>query len=423
MLRARTRQHGTARDVVAWIEGLKGLAGVVIVFNHLRMCFWPETHDAVNSDGRAAWVQTPFLSLICAGNLAVRLYFVLSGFALCYRPLQLLEDERGLSVLERTSQSLQSRFWRLLVPSAIASGISLGIATFGAFSHSKRLCRAFADTTPTTTNLGTDLLIWLKDSFLNMWVLGRHHFHDSLWCMRTLLVGSYMMYLLVVLKVTARHSCGLWVLIACALLSPAVAAIESTDLASFAFGGVIAFVESNKAADDKNKATRSPLTQTIQSTGWCTFLGLSLFLGSYPSGDANAPWCLWMHSWVTSVGIVNDRQIMVWWMNVSSFLICLCISKLPGVQAALSVKPALYLGSTSFALFLVHPLILRSIGGHMFAWFDEAGLGYDLAALAMGSIALMMSVIASHFWRMYVEIKAHHLVETFLIMKPEADPT
>lgn len=184
-----------ARDVVLWVEGLKGLAGIVICFNHLRMCFWPETHDAVSDNRRTSWVQLPFLCLICAGNLAVRLYFVLSGFALCYRPLRLLEEERATSVYERTSQSLQSRFWRLIVPSAAASAISLWLAEVGAFSHSNTICRAFADTTPISTSLAADLWLWIKDSTLNLWVLGQHHFHDSLWCMQTLLVGSYLMHL------------------------------------------------------------------------------------------------------------------------------------------------------------------------------------------------------------------------------------
>ena len=411
-----------ARDVVTWVEGLKGLAGVVIVFNHLRMCFWPETHDAVSDNGQSSWVQVPFLSLICAGNLAVRLYFVLSGFALCYRPLRLLEEERATAVYERTSQSLQSRFWRLLVPSAIASAISLWLAEFGAFSHSKTVCRAFADTTPVPTSLLADLWLWMKDSCLNMWVLGHHHFHDSLWCMRTLLVGSYLMYLLVMLRVTARHTFWLWAAIGCALLSPAVAAVNSTDLASFVFGGIMAFVEANKAAAEADKTPETSIVQGARSAGWFCFFCFSLFLGSYPSGDANAPWCLWMHSLVSSLGIVNARHIMIWWMNVSSFLVCLGVSKLPWVQVALSLKPALYFGSTSFALFLVHPLILRSAGGHMFSVLQEAGLGYDLAASIMGLTALLTSLLASHFWRTYVEIKAHLLVEKYLIMRADAGP-
>lgn len=62
-------------------------------------------------------------------------------------------------------------------------------------------------------------------------------------------------------------------------------------------------------------------------------------------------------------------------------------------------------------------LILRSAGGHMFSVLHEAGLGYDLAASIMGLTALVTSLLASHFWRTYVEIKAHLLVEKFLIMR------
>lgn len=68
-----------AKKIITWVEGMKGVAGVVIVFNHLRMCFWPESHDAVSDDGQSYIVQLPFVGLICAGNLAVRIYFTLSG--------------------------------------------------------------------------------------------------------------------------------------------------------------------------------------------------------------------------------------------------------------------------------------------------------------------------------------------------------
>lgn len=411
-----------AKSIVTWVEGLKGLSGIVIVFNHLRMCFWPESHDAISDDGHFYLVQLPFVGLICAGNLAVRLFFVLSGFSLCYRPLQLLEEDRNALVYQRTSKSLQSRFWRLLVPSAVASAVSLVMAQLGAFTHSKTVCRAFLDTTPIATSFAADIWLWIKDTFLDMWIAGKHHFHDSLWCMKVLLVGSYLMYLLVALRVEARHSYWLWTAIGCALLSPAVASLGATDLAGFVFGGIVAFVEVNIAAAEPS--TTPVYKRTTCSAVWFALFILSLLLGSYPSGEANAPWCSWMYTLVRSVvGIENARQAMVWWMNVSAFLICICISHLPYVQNALSLPCVTYLGKTSFALFLLHPLILRSLGGHLLSMFSQwHGLGYDIAALIMVAIVLVLSLIASHFWNIYVEGKAHKLVEKHLILESDAGP-
>lgn len=411
-----------AKGIITWVEGLKGLSGIVIVFNHLRMCFWPESHDAVSEDGHFYWVSLPFVGLICAGNLAVRLYFVLSGFSLCYRPLQLLEEERNTVVYQRTSRSLQSRFWRLLVPSAFASLLSLIMAQLGAFTHSKTVCRAFLDTTPTATGLAADIWLWTKDTFLDMWVLGKHHFHDSLWCMKVLLLGSYLMYLLVALRVEARHSFWLWVAIGASLLSPAVASIGATDLAGFVFGGIIAFVEVNLAAKDLSKL--SYLQTITRSVLWSSLFVISLFLGSYPSGDANAPWCEWMYLLVRYVvGIESSRQAMVWWMNITAFMICLCISHLPYVQTVLSLPFITYLGKTSFALFLLHPLILRSLGGHLFSIFSQwNSIGYDIGALIMVGVVLVLSLVASHFWNIYVEGKAHKFVEKHMILEAGSGP-
>lgn len=412
-----------AKGIITWVEGLKGLSGIVIVFNHLRMCFWPESHDAVSDDGHSYIVQLPFVGLICAGNLAVRLYFVLSGFSLCYRPLQMMEENRTAIVYQRTSRSLQSRYWRLLVPSALASALSLVMSSAGAFTHSRTVCRAFLDTTPNSTTLAADVWLWTKDTVLDMWVIGRHHFHDSLWCMKILLLGSYLMYLLVALRAEARHSLWLWVAIGCALLSPAVAQIGATDLAGFVFGGIISFVEINIAAADANKVP--PARRLLQTLGWSVVFVFALFLGSYPSGDANAPWCSWMYMLARFVvGIENARQSMIWWMNVAAFMLALSISHLPLVQTVLSLKPLQYLGRTSFALFLLHPLILRSLGGHLFSVFNQwQGFGFDIAALCMVAIVLVLSLVASHFWSIYVEGKAHKLVEKYLIISADAGPT
>ena len=124
------------------------------------------------------------------------------------------------------------------------------------------------------------------------------------------------------------------------------------------------------------------------------------------------------------VGIESTRTAMIWWKNVTSFLICLAISHLPFVQTVLSLQPLQYLGKTSFALFLLHPLILRSLGGYLFTLFNQdLGLGYDPAALLMVAVVLVLSLVASHFWFLYVEGKAHKLVEKHLILVADAGPS
>lgn len=383
------------------------------------MCFWPESHDAVPEDGQHYIVALPFIGLICAGNLAVRLYFVLSGFSLCYRPLQMLEEQRTSMVYQRTSVALQARFWRLLVPSGFAAAVSLVLSHLGAFSHSKTVCRAFRDTTPTPGNLATDMWLWTSDTFVDMWVTGKHHFHDSLWCMKILLLGSYIMYMLTILRAEARHSQWLWLLIGCTLMTPTVAEIGATDLAGFVFGGIIANMEVNLGHEEDSKQSSS--RGLLHYLGWSVMFVFSLFLGSYPSGDANAPWCEWMYMIAQYVvGIESPRLAMIWWMNIAAFLICIGIVHLSFVQTLLSLQPLQYLGKTSFALFLLHPLILRSLGGHLFSVFNEwQGLGYDVAALLMVAVVLVFSLIASHIWFLYVEGKAHKLVEKYLIMVPQ----
>ena len=231
------------------------------------------------------------------------------------------------------------------------------------------------------------------------------------------------MYMLTILRAEARHSHWLWLLIGCILMTPKVAEIGATDLAGFVFGGIIANMEVNMSQEEDGKPSSS--WRLLHYLAWSMMFVFSLFLGSYPSGDANAPWCEWMYMIVRYiVGIESPRLVMIWWMNIASFLICIGIVHLPFVQSLLSLQPLQYLGKTSFALFLLHPLILRSLGGHLFSVFNQwHGLGYDVAALLMVTVVLEISLVASHIWLLYVEGKAHKLVEQYLIMVPQAGPT
>lgn len=246
-----------------------------------------------------------------------------AGFSLCYRPLQLIDDDRATMLYQRTSVALQARFWRLLVPSGLAAAVSLVMAHLGAFNHSKTVCRAFNDTTPNPGNIFSDVWLWAKDTFVDMWVLGKHHFHDSLWCMKILLLGSYLMYLLVIMRVEPRHKMWLWVLIGCSLLTPAVAEIGALDLAGFVFGGVIANVEVELAkSEDKDKPSSWKL---LHQLGWSAAFVFFLFLGTYPSGAQTPPLCIKLRLHVACLAYSLACTVMKCCWPVCSLLLCLAV--------------------------------------------------------------------------------------------------
>ena len=124
------------------------------------------------------------------------------------------------------------------------------------------------------------------------------------------------------------------------------------------------------------------------------------------------------------MGLATPRQVMIWWLNIAAFLICLCICYLPMVQHVLGWGPLQYLGKTSFAFFLLHPLILRSVGGHSLTWFDALpGVSIDVSALLTMSITLPLALLASHYWSIYVEGNLHALVEKHLIIERTRTPS
>ncbi len=68
-----------------YIEAVRGLAALLVVFTHFMMAFYPSAAYGAKYQAHGEWeklfIQTP-LSILLQGEFAVCLFFVLSGYVL-----------------------------------------------------------------------------------------------------------------------------------------------------------------------------------------------------------------------------------------------------------------------------------------------------------------------------------------------------
>src|SRR6187551_3267809 len=101
-----------ARDRVAYLDGLRGVAAFLVVVAHLVCGFFPGFYfvAAEGHEWQKAFATTPLFVLV-SGVFQVLIFFVLSGFV-----LSAAVDGRKRSLLALTP----TRFLRLAVPAGIS---------------------------------------------------------------------------------------------------------------------------------------------------------------------------------------------------------------------------------------------------------------------------------------------------------------
>ena len=193
------------------VESIRGWACFMVLLSHLSLTFYPYLHgfsgiadQAVNPIQHFIH-QSPF-AFFFSGTAAVYIFFVLSGYILTKVALKNVikdnqdETEKAQARKRLLSMSLK-RYPRLMIPalvSCIIAYVALAIVTTDAPNLGKWI-NDFANN-PDLTLLGA-LYNGAIDVFF---VSGESIYNPVLWTMKVELLGSFVIYLLCLNRVTAQ---------------------------------------------------------------------------------------------------------------------------------------------------------------------------------------------------------------------------
>ena len=363
------------RDKLVELDALRGAAALIVVFGHF--------FEGLAYHAKAVILGTP-LFFVLNGPAAVIVFFVLSGFVLTLRPLELRRAGPFASLLLK-------RWPRLAGPVAVAGLGFIAVAWLGGFPDPARV----------RTTLTTDLeayIFWgarqgngdaaavLREA---LWGTFRHESaaHNSvLWTMHWEIAGSILaaaVAALLLLPVAwfwrAALVTGLWVW----------AGWESVWVIPFPLGVVGALLHLRHGS-----RLRLPVP-----------VALALFA----AGAVLLSWDIRVNAgmWRWTLAIDETNRIRAWmvvetiaaalWMSIALYS--------PTARRFLTGRFGVVAGRMSFAVYLVHLLVLLSLSSWLYVifapngftfWSGSAVLAVSLAAAIVAAAIPLM--LFDHWW-------------------------
>lgn len=352
------------------LEGIRGIAALVVIFDHLHLAFFVETDQAI-----ASYLNTHFPFLISKagqyfvtglhdGNFAVWVFWVMSAFVLSRKYFQLTKANRDLDSAEYLTRSVIKRYPRLFVPIFASVLFAFIILSAGWMTNndlgerlgthtSQGWLFTFYEFEPSLTQ-AVKSAVW--DTFFDF---NRDTTYNTvLWTMQPEFFGSVFLFGFLSLFGNKTIRWFAYPIIILILYFK-----ELHWLNAFLLGIVLCDLYENTDVFAKAGSALKP--------GWLqAFFGLGIMV---------------------LIGAPNYGG--VFHLIIAVVLIFLALST-KVVAGVFSAKLPVYLGKISFSLYLIHVPILCSATGFIYRVLENR-MGYPISAITTSVITIMLCIVAA----------------------------
>ncbi len=351
---------------LAHLDGLRGSAAFIVMAHHFSCAFLPAAVFGAavpTSIGFEKLLYASPLQLLVAGNFAVCIFFVLSGFVLSHKFFQTHDPEVIRSAAVR-------RYFRLMPP-VLASILAAYLALKLGFFYNQQVGPLSGST------------IWLSTQWLRLptlaaaiWqglyvVFGGNFdtriYANVLWTMKIEFIGSFLVFAFLALFGQARYRCLVYVVLGALLIN--------TYYVCFVFG---------LAISDFASSTRS-----WRAAAWYITLpaGLAgLFLGAVPIPSST----ITIFSVIEDHGPLPAGSMMSILHAFGALLVLIALIYSPALKRLFSTRPMRHLGRISFSLYLLHLIVIGTLGSYLFIKL----VGHARFSLVIAITFLAVSVVS-----------------------------
>ncbi|KAJ2905644.1 hypothetical protein MKZ38_004719 [Zalerion maritima] len=405
-------------------DGLRGFAAFLVVCHHTSLLLFPWfIHDAygmTESPDHHLFIQLPIIRLAISGTPHVCTFFVISGYALSYRPLTLVSLGRHAEFSSNLASSVLRRHSRLFIPACAANLLSALLTTCGAFGNGQDIIPGMAQPFRSPPNAGGFVpQLW------NWWYNELHLMNPFAWDVTNPIGGPYdpnqwtlpiefTASLIVFLLLSGTSRLKPWARLT--LLSGIAAwAGWKSYFAPVLFVSGMAIAEVRVQTERRNETTgvdsvcldvppRKSLSQRYPRSAKAVALAgfmLSLYLLSMPEWDRGGSNAVG-YSTVISYTPAGWQGLMrnFFWPVIGAICGVLVVDSSSWLQGLFTTRLAQYFSRISFALYLVHGPMLYSVARPIAVALSEKLGSTDengvlTSAAQLGGISYGLTVIGT----------------------------
>ncbi|KAK1138267.1 hypothetical protein N8T08_003211 [Aspergillus melleus] len=350
---------GDPRKSVKWIDGLRGIASFLVVMTHLARG-WDFSLFAPRDDPDATprILQWPILRIPWQGRLGVTIFAFLTGYVCALKPIKQSRNGDHHGAFTSVAKSAFRRPPRLILPATLALFISWVMAQFGAFTAANRSdcwwCRYAA------VDLEDSFwkeVVRLFENFLSTWTTGFQAYDDHQWAMLPLLKASMLVYIMLcaTMYVKFRYRIGIYIAMILYFHQDASKDTETFQIQAIygMFLSDLSYETSFKEFLERHKWLRRTVA---------TICGISgLLVCSYPG--SHPEWATWSRYMYKAAQYIFPPDVNVGkrYTAIGIDLIIMSIYLSPTTKEHLANRLLLWFGKQSFAVYLVHGTLLRTV--------------------------------------------------------------
>ena len=385
------------------LEGLRGIAAVVVAVHHFLLLFWGVAFLGVG----AGFVQymrlednlygNPLMVLL-SGPFAVAVFFVLSGFVLSIGFFQ-------TGKIEIVQKLAAKRYLRLMLPALASVMLCFVIIGLGVSRIHEVAEITSANWLAERWAFQPDFFAAMKSGIYDIFVQSGNPYNSVLWTMMYEFAGSFLVFGFLALCGKLKYRWVLYVVLGIVTFN--------TWFFAFIVGMAMADLYALGIIQSKRRRLRLAIP----------FLGAMLFLGGYPYGAGVEGTA---YQYIAAIGGSTNWSMLSFTVGAAGIILALLMVE--QFAKPMRSKYVAGLGKYTFSIYLVHLAVLYTFGVGLFLLFRNTfGIGFNAAALLAVAASLPVVAGLSYLFERYIDAPSIRLSSyvgnVFLEKIPVSDVT
>ncbi|KAF2680065.1 acyltransferas-like protein [Lentithecium fluviatile CBS 122367] len=355
----------------AWLDGLRGFAAFMVYLHHNQL--WAHGfngnivyENSFGYEGKHYFAALPFVRhFFSGGHYAVSIFFVISGYVLSVKSLGLIQRGQQQNAADSVGSALFRRWLRLYIPV---------IAVTFLWMSQRHWTGLWVDFGIQKDTYWEQLWDWYTKfkNYSFAFLTGNIYefpilYHPHSWSIPIEFKGSVIVYTALLAFSRCTRNARLWCEAGLAFYFLYI--VDGWYGALFMVGMLLCDLDL-LALDDQLPRVFSTFAEFKELIFFHLFL-VALYLGGVPSCDGpnyegllpKSPGWKWL-SHLKPQAVYDAKWFFLFW---AAFLTVASIPRLPWLKQFFETRFCQYLARISFALYLVHGLVIYSLGDRLYA--------------------------------------------------------